>query len=1239
MAHEREKEHAPGNTAEIGAGIAMVEQQPPLNHTRVHRTPMSPFSVVSYCQSSLPSLQSLPSTLLQRKNGSGSAVGVIVQTSPPPGARKAALQQQQQQQQQQQLQQQIQQQHLLPPHTSIPATSDQPDPSLTRTRCNPQAILPEFEQGFYGDDGRQGYPTPSNTDNNDSSNISDGSEEKEDDSHSDDLSDTGNYDSKVGDTQSPLSSISRENKIRKAMRRHSSFPTVQSTPSSKDSPSPLARAPEAMRASSMDISHLERAQFQRPLPEDTIQATASAAAINRMKSSHLQQHKRSSSASAAVLSFSASSLLSPPSSPNSSSMLSSATSSVTTEPGEFVREDALPHIPPSVRKEDTASTVNRSSQDHKAVEPLKLPSQAMLTSQSSTPFKNDLPLAAPIGTATTPAFGASVSSSAVATDPTVSAKKEIGAKATPAPVVAQPRAASVSAPAPAKAATKAPSPPTPMSVQKPEPKPMPKAAEKPVPKPVVKPTSKPAQTHLPTPATSAASSPTLAATSIKPSPTPPTTSSTVTPASAALPPAPSTSFLSSLGRSRSMIPSIPRPSPLMPFRAARSMVNSVTSVGTGLLPSKEQLGALPVAGRILKHPVTESTLTFLANKASERGIDLSGLAGVFGPDPKKAIPPEDVQYRKLNKKLVHQAITLSVLAMQKEEMSKTLEDEAGDDAFELYLATVTTLLHALPFETCDPLRREAFITQLQSFMDNNKLSDGDGELKDNASSKKSRRRCRRRHRRQRAKAATLIEHHTLVAAAAAGAATVSSGTQKSPPTPAPVRPRDQHWRQEQKNLVQQKKQQQQQQLQKELENRAKAQEKEKAVPSSSSSRKQSMSSTTSSSTARSSGASKSKTSSRHHRHRQYSSEDELSECEYNNSPSNQGHAHHAGRQHQSHSGRGHRHRHHRHRQSDSWGNAPYGPSGTVQGGISDTIINTAVNSAIRLKQSPIPDVVASCLRTSKHILTRVDERFRLQDKAWELSKNSIERAIELDEQYAIHEAVTETVFATITGLVKAGIAYKETPSYQTVKAGSTSTAIEDVNENNGPASITTSSARSSISGASLSDKSEPKPQNPQGGGGLGFLRRGSGAANAVKRNGPQQTLQQQEQQRQQQAASEKQGFISRHILRTQPGPAVVAASSDSGSDSGSDSEDSDLGSDSEETSAGTSSGSYRSTDVDGEDDNTEVDSDEEPIELNRDTLRPLPEGASRLSASDQVREKIDMLMAFKGAASLFVGSL
>ncbi|KAG0279857.1 hypothetical protein BGZ95_012083, partial [Linnemannia exigua] len=108
----------------------------------------------------------------------------------------------------------------------------------------------------------------------------------------------------------------------------------------------------------------------------------------------------------------------------------------------------------------------------------------------------------------------------------------------------------------------------------------------------------------------------------------------------------------------------------------------------------------------------DSTLTYIASKTTHRGEKRA---------ESKLITPEDAPYLKLNRKLIDQAITLAGLAIEKEEFSKTMDDEAADDAFELYLAAIATLMHSLPIETCDPLRREAFQSQLRGFLDEHQL--------------------------------------------------------------------------------------------------------------------------------------------------------------------------------------------------------------------------------------------------------------------------------------------------------------------------------------------------------------------------------------------------------------------------------------------------------------------------------------------------------------------------------------
>ncbi|KAF9928967.1 hypothetical protein FBU30_002023 [Linnemannia zychae] len=411
---------------------------------------------------------------------------------------------------------------------------------------------------------------------------------------------------------------------------------------------------------------------------------------------------------------------------------------------------------------------------------------------------------------------------------------------------------------------------------------------------------------------------------------------------------PSSPSLSFLGTWQGRLPSIPRPSPMTPLRAAKKVVTSVTSVGTGLLPSKEQLGSIPVAGRILTHPVMDSTLTYIASKTT-----LGGGKGVES----KPITPEDAPYLKLNRKLIDQSITLANLAIEKEELSKTMDDEAADDAFELYLAAIATLMHSLPIETCDPLRREAFQSQLRSFLDEHQF-DVITATKDNPDleAKQRRRLRRKRHREYREQAKLLIHQYSIALTAAdykastvAAIASPIGGRRSSAPSSLPA-----------------------------------SQQFPTAAPQVSALSPDQGASSTSSSYRRR----------RRHRRRRGKNQGHLSD-EYDDSPT-----------------------------------------------LGDTIISTAVESAIRLKQSPIPDVLRTCFRASRVILSKVDEKFHLQEKAWQLSKHSIEKAIELDEQYAIHEVVTETFFATVTGLVKAGIAYKETPGYGTVRATSTAPTIE-----------------------------------------------------------------------------------------------------------------------------------------------------------------------------------------------------
>ncbi|KAF8942191.1 hypothetical protein BGZ47_006743 [Haplosporangium gracile] len=1156
---------------------------------------MNPFSVVSHIQSNLPSL---PTALLQRRKSP--VVNVVVQTSPPTKPSPSTTTTTRTQ--------------PLPPHapttTTVTTTTiieDQEEeqkltelapastvPAATvpnKPRNNPQALIGSF------DGATEAEIEPTTMD------FSTDLSFKNLNRHSIHIMPVSAL------TSSPP--VAEEKSLQRiALRRHTSYPipTVQSSLTNDNNGLPE-------RATSLD--GYDRAKVLMSSPSDAVQATTM---ISQPRPSHLR-HTRSASF------------------PHSLATPAQPLRSPATVPTLHAPASLLSNIPTVDRPiaengddsgEDSEDSVEDSEEDSEEDGAEEHSEDEDQSSQPQSQFGSVSDLAA---AAAAPALAAStLGKEAIIVTPPASPSLNAAATAAKAPTVPVPAPASIVV-APALPSPPTSSPPSPSSRKTmftfttPVPIMIVSHQNSPSISPsslihsvtYVSPTASSTTTTSKTtttttttttanPLVAPASLPVSIATPSTPStPSAPSAPTPVITAAAAAPPAssPSTasSFLSAWqGRSRAMIPTIPRPSPLMPFRAARKVVSSVTTAGTGLLPTKEQLNSIPVAGRILSHPVMDSTLSYIAEKASERGIDLHALTG--GIDPKKLIRPEDVPYRKLNKTMIHQAMTLSVLAVQKEELSKAMDDEDGDDAFELYLAAVNTLLHSLPFETCDPLRREAFETQLRSFLDDQLCQKDDGYLSETGSiSKKLRRRRRRRHRQHHDQATSLIHQHTQETSTEP---TTSQGHQRRQQIRQKNLQREQHIKQKQLMIQQQalEKQQQQEQKEKRRQNKKIA----AAMAAAAASQKQQPGKASSPAVQDHSGVKKSKRSS-HSRRRQGAAQ----------------YAH-----------------QHTHEGYDNQNNNNNNNNNGV--GLGDSIISTAVHSAIRLKQSPIPDVVKSCLRTSKTIFHKVDERFHLQDKAWELSKNSIEKAIELDEQYAIHEVVTETVFATLTGLVKAGIAYKESPSYAAVRAAA--------------------SENSKIAAAPpvqvLESASSSRSHHPQGAQPSSKKSKTKKAADALKEKEKAAAAAAV-------AAAARSSITSRWARR----PQSVAVESEACSDSEEVSDDSDSDSDSEDerqkktykskfassSSASSSSSAFSSvsssscSSTAGSGAENDSDSDNETVELNHETLRPSTTSRGGYNHSDtsklpppppyseQVREKIDMFMALKGAASLLVGSL
>ncbi|CAG8509459.1 11871_t:CDS:2 [Cetraspora pellucida] len=102
-------------------------------------------------------------------------------------------------------------------------------------------------------------------------------------------------------------------------------------------------------------------------------------------------------------------------------------------------------------------------------------------------------------------------------------------------------------------------------------------------------------------------------------------------------------------------------------------------------------------------------------------------------------------------------------------------------------------------------------------------------------------------------------------------------------------------------------------------------------------------------------------------------------------------------------------------------------------GISQHIIQAAITSAVALKQSPIPDAISATVNYTMNKIKVIDEAYGLQDKAWEISRTGINLALEIDQQYNVHEKVGNALFIGLAAAMKAGIAYKDSPSYRDLK--------------------------------------------------------------------------------------------------------------------------------------------------------------------------------------------------------------
>ncbi|KAI8875968.1 hypothetical protein K501DRAFT_201513 [Backusella circina FSU 941] len=93
------------------------------------------------------------------------------------------------------------------------------------------------------------------------------------------------------------------------------------------------------------------------------------------------------------------------------------------------------------------------------------------------------------------------------------------------------------------------------------------------------------------------------------------------------------------------------------------------------------------------------------------------------------------------------------------------------------------------------------------------------------------------------------------------------------------------------------------------------------------------------------------------------------------------------------------------------------------------VIDVAVSCAILIKQSPIPDILALLFGYTLQLFMWIDAHYHVTEKVQDIGIQCIKFGLKTDEQYRLHEFISEALYMLVAAGLKAAIAFKETPRY------------------------------------------------------------------------------------------------------------------------------------------------------------------------------------------------------------------
>ncbi|KAI9014594.1 hypothetical protein CLU79DRAFT_721676 [Phycomyces nitens] len=94
------------------------------------------------------------------------------------------------------------------------------------------------------------------------------------------------------------------------------------------------------------------------------------------------------------------------------------------------------------------------------------------------------------------------------------------------------------------------------------------------------------------------------------------------------------------------------------------------------------------------------------------------------------------------------------------------------------------------------------------------------------------------------------------------------------------------------------------------------------------------------------------------------------------------------------------------------------------------MISTSVSCAVAVKRSPLPDILYFLFGYFLQFLLWVDTQYNIIQKIQNFGVECVKLLLEADEQYHLHEYLSEALYMLFAASLKAAVAFKETPSYQ-----------------------------------------------------------------------------------------------------------------------------------------------------------------------------------------------------------------